>query len=144
MIDRNFKRAKLIKHRTYVENGYVLLELAYRIWYKDGSIKRLHIPKIELPLLSLCPPDIITERWAYSDETYIPATNKLLVREIKNTKYRIPGADGRLAELSDTTKYVFVIEKEPDPVEMTVEEIEKALGKKIKIIGDKNKGVKQS
>lgn len=140
MIDMNFKRAELVGHRTYVEDERVLLELAYRIWYKDGSIKRLHIPKIELPLSSSCPPDIITERWGYSDETYIPSTDKLLVRQIKNTKYRIPGTDGRLVELSDTTKYVLVTEKEPDPVEMTVEEIEKALGKKIKIIGDKNKG----
>lgn len=144
MIDRNFKRAELIKHRTYVENGELLLEIAYRIWYKDGSIKRLHIPKIELPLSFSCPPNIITERWAYSDETYIPATDKLLVRQINNTKYRIAGVDGRLAELSDTTKHVFIIEKEPDPVEMTVGEIERALGKKIKIIEDKNDEVKQS
>ena len=142
MIDRNFKRAELIKHRTYVENGHVLLELAYRIWYEDGSIAKLHIPKIELPLSSACPPNIITKSWAFSDEAYIPATDKLLVLETKDIKYRIPGADGRLEGLSGTNKYFFVIEKEPDTVEMTVEEIEKALGKKIKIIGDKNKGGK--
>ena len=142
MIDRTIKRAKLIKHRTYVENGALLLELAYRIWYKDGSIQRLHIPKIELPLSPSCPPNIITGTWAYSDETYIPATDKLPIRQINNTKYRILGVDGLPTELSDTTKYVFVIEKEPEPVEMTIEEIEKALGKKIKIIGDRNEGVK--
>lgn len=140
MIDMNFKRAELVGHRTYVEDERVLLELAYRIWYEDGSIAKLHIPKIELPLSSSCPPDIITKSWTFYDETYIPSTDKLLVRETKDIKYRIPGADGRLEELSDTNKYFFVIEKEPDPVEMTVEEIEKAIGKKIKIIGDKNKG----
>ena len=34
--------------------------------------------------------------------------------------------------------YLEIQDKEPDPVEMTIEEVEKKLGKKIKIVSKKN------
>ena len=47
---------------------------------------------------------------------------------------------GKEIRLSDYSKscYLELTDREPDPVEMTIEEVEKKLGKKIKIVSKKN------
>lgn len=136
---KNVKRSELIKHRTYTtsKSDKLLLELVYRIWYADGSIERFHIPKIELPLRIDCVPDICNDSSAYSDEWYIPTKEDLPILPIGDMVYTVEGATGEVIDATDTTVYVSVREKEADPVEMTIEQIEKKLGMKIKIVGEK-------
>lgn len=136
---KDVKGSELIKHRTYAtsKSGNLLLELVYRIWYADGSIERFHIPKIELPLKIDCMPDICDESSAYLNECYIPTKEDLPILPIGDMMYTVEGTNGEVIDAADTTLYVRVKEKEADPVEMTIEQIEKKLGMKIKIVGEK-------
>ena len=134
---KEVKRSELIKHRTYTtsKSDKLLLELVYRIWYADGSIERFHIPKIELPLGMYHVPDICNESLPYSKKSYIPTKEDLPILPIGDMVYTVEGVTGEVIDAVDSTLYVSVREKEADPVEMTIEQIEKELRKKIKIVG---------
>ena len=68
---KDVKRSELIKHRTYTtsKSDKLLLELVYRVWYTDGSIERIHIPKIELPFSIDHQPNIRCDRAARSQDS---------------------------------------------------------------------------
>lgn len=154
-------KVKLLKHRTYLEKGEenILMELVYKVYYSDGSIDRKHIPKLCLPFSVNAAPEIedyygmpfdviygspsqpcelLTAR-EVSPVYYTEGCERFSLRPIGNTKFDINGRDGKPIHFGPNSSvcYVVVQEKDADPVEMTVEEIEKKLGTKIKIVGNK-------
>lgn len=148
--DINIKSSALVKHRTYTDKSdknagsSLFLELVYRVWYMDGSIERVHIPKIELPFSINHPPAITNDIWRTLDEFndiwYIETEEKIPIHPVGNMNYRVADKNGKEYEVADTTTIITIKEKEADPVEMTIEQIERELGKKIKIVKEKEEG----
>lgn len=141
---RQVRSSALIQHKTYIDKNSgnnLFLELVYRIWYDDGSIERFHIPRIKLPLSINNPPDItgLVESMplATIEKEYIKTEGELPILPIGDLPYMIDNNNGESIEAPDTAKTIRVREKEASPVEMTVEQIERELGRKIKIVGGK-------
>ena len=140
-------KVELLKCRAYLEEKYdrILMELLYRVHFDDGSVKRYYFPKVGTPFRKSSVPIVSTKRSGY------PYCGKTICLEglfadvplfpIGDSKFdRLLDGNGmeiNLGAHSDEC-YLEIQDKEPDPVEMTIEEVEKRLGKKIKIVSKKN------
>lgn len=140
-------KVELLKCRAYLEEKYdrILMELLYRVCFDDGSVKRYYFPKVGTPFRKNSGPIISTE--THTDPNYGTRTffKGLLadvpVFPIGNSKFdRLLDKNGKEIKLSNYSEscYLELTDKEADPVEMTIEEVEKKLGKKIKIVSKKN------
>lgn len=125
--------AELIKHRTYVEEKNqknILLELTYRVKYQDGSIERIHLPKICLPFKVDFPPEVTRDEWINTTErtrAYVKGEDEIELLPIGNTNFGIKDVNGDPIEEISGLCCVSVQEREADPVEMTLEEVEKKI-----------------
>lgn len=137
------KKIELLKYRTYLDEEYerILIELLYRVHFDDGSVKRYYFPKVGTPFRKSSVPIVSTKRCEY------PYCGKTICLEgllddvplfpIGDSKFdRLLDGNGmeiNLGAHSDEC-YLEIQDKEPDPAEMTLEEVERRLGKKVKIV----------
>ena len=141
------KNVELLRCRTYTEEKYdrILMELLYRVYFDDGSVKRYYFPKVGSPFRKDSAPVFTKSAWIdpeFGTNVFIAGSQEEFpVFPIGNSKFdRIFDKTGKEIRLSDYSKSccLELTDKEPDPVEMTIEEVEKKLGKKIKIVSKKN------
>lgn len=141
------KGVELLRCRAYTEEKYdrILMELLYRVYFDDGSVKRYYFPKVGSPFKKDSPPIFAKRTWIdpeHGTNVFIEGSQKEFpVFQIGNSKFdRLLDKTGKEVKLSNYSKscYLELTDKEPDPVEMTIEEVEKRLGKKIKIVSKKN------
>lgn len=141
------KNVELLRCRTYTEEKHdrILVELLYRVYFDDGSVKRYYFPKVGSPFRKDSAPIFTKSTWIdpeFGTNVFIAGSKEEFpVFPIGNSKFdRICDKTGKEIRLSDYSKscYLELTDKEPDPVEMTIEEVEKKLGKKIKIVSKKN------
>lgn len=141
------RSVELLRCRTYTEEkcDRILTELLYRVYFDDGSVKRYYFPKVGSPFRKDSVPVFTKSTWIdpeFGTNVFIEGSQEELpVFPIGNSKYdRIFDKTGKEIRLSNYSKsyYLELTDREPDPVEMTIEEVEKKLGKKIKIVSKKN------
>lgn len=141
------KCVELLRCRAYTEEKYdrILIELLYRVYFDDGSVKRYYFPKVGSPFKKDSPPIFTKSTWIdpeHGTNVFIEGSREEFpVFQIGNSKFdRLLDKTGKEVKLSNYSKscYLELTDKEPDPVEMTIEEVEKRLGKKIKIVSKKN------
>ena len=141
------KGVELLRCRAYTEEKYdrILTELLYRVYFDHGSVKTYYFPKVGSPFKKDSPPIFTKSTWIDPERgtnVFIQGSQEEFpVFQIGNSKFdRLLDKTGKEVKLSDYSKscYLELADKEPDPVEMTIEEVEKRLGKKIKIVSKKN------
>lgn len=117
----------LINYDLYKENGRLWLYLKYRIEDNDKTLEVV-IPKVDLKCIPIKPEylacNVEYRSYAFPDDAYII---------INSGRFGIDLGD------TEEVKNVFFTEKvlEEKRKEMTLEEIEKKLGYKIKIVSEK-------
>lgn len=125
------KNVKLLDKEVIEENGQLYLSLKYLYEAMDG-IHELHIPRVALNILTKEIPDYRRENNMFygTDESYIcvPGHNY----DLNPATLDVINKFGEIVTIQKA-KYVEVLVKE-NQVEMTIEEIEKKLGHKIKIV----------
>ena len=140
-------KVELLKCRAYLEEKYdrILMELLYRVHFDDGSVKRYYFPKVGSPFKKDSVPVFRKSTWIdpeFGTNVFIEGPQEEFpVFPIGNSKFdRIFDKTGKEIRLSDYSKscYLELTDREPDPVEMTIEEVEKKLGTKIKIVSKTN------
>ncbi len=121
----DMNRIQLVAIRVNSEDdGIFTFSLKYRVAYKDGKIEEIEFPRVTNPFYTHY---IAIHQEPWDDkhiETLSQCTLKMADDKEKGIKYCIAQK----------------IIKEADPVEMTMDEIEAALGKRVKIV---NKGDKK-
>lgn len=141
------KGVELLRCRAYTEEKYdrILMELLYRVYFDDGSVKRYYFPKVGSPFKKDSPPVFTKSAWIdpeFGTNVFIEGSQEEFpVFPIGNSKFdRIFDKTGKEIRLSNYSKscYLELTDREPDSVEMTIEEVEKKLGKKIKIVSKEN------
>ena len=141
------KGVELLRCRTYTEEKYdrILMELLYRVYFDDGSVKRYYFPKVGTPFRKDIMPIFTKSSWIdpeFGTNVFLEGLQEEVpVFPIGNSNFdRIFDKTGKEIKLSNCSKscYLELTDKEPDPVEMTIEEVEKRLGVKIKIVSKKN------
>lgn len=135
-VKNHFKaeNAKLVDATVYqVENGTWYMELQYE--YEDESgIHRRYYPKVEFPFFygKLPPEEFSSDRFGRDELTISLITNEVAV-------YRRNFCNPMTGQLMKDVCIIDNLVKPVDPAhEMTVEEIEKKLGYKIKIVTKEN------
>ena len=125
MIDtKDIDTIKLVGVRVNSEDdGVFTFSLKYRVAYKDGKIEEIEFPRVTNPFYEHSI-EIHQEPWL---QKYIETKPQSILKSVWD----------------DNIGYSIIIQKvikEADPVEMTMDEIETALGKRVKIV---NKGDKK-
>lgn len=135
-VKNHFKaeNAKLVDATVYqVENGTWYMELQYE--YEDESgVHRRYYPKVEFPFFcgKLPPEEFSSDRFGRSELTI-----GLFTREV--AVFRGNFSNPMTGQLMKDVCIIDNLVKPADPAhEMTVEEIEKKLGYKIKIVTKEN------
>lgn len=137
------EKIELLRCRAYLEEKYnrVLMELLYRVCFDDGSVKRYYFPKVGSPFKKDSMPIVVTDKWAdpnYGTRTFLDGlASEVPLFPIGNSKLdRVLYKNGKEVKLNNCSEscYLELTDKEADPVEMTIEEVEKRLGIKIKIV----------
>lgn len=121
----NNKKVELIKLELREDDNRFFLHAAYQIEHNDGSIEEYDIPNIKVPLSKGDFPSVEIEHGTMCHS--------------QNDICRIGTDDSLLRVFPDKNGQVMKSKriKEPDPKEMTMEEIEKKLGYPIKIVKEK-------
>lgn len=131
----NVKKAKLIDVKPYQDNDRWYIRLIFEYEMNNGDQFKLEIPKMELPLDQLYLPDIISRYNSLNRDTYIH------MRYIDiDGRPCISLQKGKINEIADLSKngdsYYYAIKQISK--QMTIEEIEKELGYKIKIVSNED------
>lgn len=108
--DENIVNVELVGFSFYKESNCLYCDLAYDVVFGNGSIERLRIHKVNT--------EIKTDLFALSTD------------RIRNSIHW----NNRLMQFDN---YVVDIIKDADPIEVTIEEIEKKFGRKVKIVDKK-------
>ena len=108
------------------ENGDCYLSLKYEVEYSDASIARYTFPAVYLPI----------SKYQFSISDYCLDITRLDCGfgDLPLNKGRVKTQKGKTVK---DVYYVKEIIKEAQPKEMTLDEIEKQLGHKVKIINKK-------
>ena len=137
------KKIELLKCRAYLEEKYdrILMELLYRVHFDDGSVKRYYFPKVGTPFKKDSMPIVTVDKWAdpnYGTRIFFEGLlSDVPLFPIGNSKTdRLFDGKGREIKLNNYSEscYLELTDKEADPVEMTIEEIEEKLGIKVKVV----------
>lgn len=138
--DCNFKSTKLLSARIDrdSDNNSRYLRLTYECIDKNGNEYMVVIPKICLPFINTNAFPWICENRSYdseiSDDMYIQlADDKLEILTSSGTVYDY---NGKAVEYTDE-KMIVIPKKNDIPKKMTLSEIEKELGYKIKLVEEK-------
>ena len=125
------KSAKLYKEK---DNYYIDVSYLYE---DDRVIKELNIPKIALPLTTYSQL-VIDAAWDHDDFLTDMRGMRMYDFPVRTVRYLRIGSDGCRLRIygKEGIYYTEKIIKEKTQ-EMTIEEIEKKLGHKIKIVGKK-------
>ena len=133
-VKNNLKSEKLVDATTYqVEDGTWYMELQYE--YEDESgVHRRYYPKVEFPFFcgKLPPEEFSSDRFGRSELTIGLFTNKVAVFR-GNFLNPVTGQ-----KMHDVCVIDNLVKPAAPAHEMTIEEIEKELGYKIKIINKEN------
>lgn len=140
------KCVELLKCRAYTEERYerILMELLYRVHFDDGSVKRYYLPKVGSPFKKDSMPLLKEGTWidpVFGTNVFLEGLQEQVpLFPIGNSKFdKILDGEGKEIKLNNypDSRYFEIPDKKPDLVEMTIEEVEKELGKKIKIVSEK-------
>lgn len=128
MLDRTIKEVKI-----YEEKGFQFLSIRYLI-EDDTSVKEFHLPKVRLPIEYA---DLNHEYNQLGSNTRYDTVNLVLPgKELEvQTGDATFHVDGRIEKYKEVKYACKVIEEKTK--DMTIEEIEKKLGHKIKIVNKK-------
>lgn len=108
--DENIVGVELVRFSFYEENNCLYCDLTYDVVFENGMIERLRIRKANT--------DIKIDQFTLSSDG---------TRNAIHWINRLMWFDNYTAEIL----------KEPDPIEVTIEEIEKKFGIKVKIVDKK-------
>lgn len=126
------KNVQLTEITPYIAGGSTYLRLIYR-YEDDKGVHAYIIPKASLPFSEHSLPDVKTPTFSesnYSEPPYIWCSDTMFLEEAVCELAIERGIKGRA--------YVFDIITEPAIHEMTLKEIEKELGYKVKIVNKEN------
>lgn len=141
------KNVELLRCRTYTEEKYdrILMELLYRVHFDDGLVKRYYFPKVGSPFKKDSMPILTEGTWidpVFGTNVFLKGLQEEVpLFPIGNSKFdKLLDGEGKEIKLNNypDSRYFEIPDKKPDSVEMTLEEVEKELGKKIKIVSEKN------
>ena len=139
----NVKNVELLKCRTYTEEKYdwILMELLYRVCFDDGSVKRYYFPKVGTPFKKDSMPILTESAWidpVFGTDVFLEGLQeKVPLFPIGNSRFdEILDGEGKEIKLNNypNSRYFEIPDREPDPEEMTLEEVERRLGIKVKIV----------
>lgn len=135
-IKNNFKaeNVKLVDATAYQdENGTWYMELQYEYEYEDESgVHRRYYPKVEFPFFcgKLPPEEFSSDRFSRDELTISLFTNEVAV-------FRGNFSNPMTGQIMSDVRVIDNLIK-PAFHEMTIEEIEKELGYKVKIVNKEN------
>lgn len=127
---KDIKNIKLKDYQIYEEAGSLHLSLVYSYEAEDGE-HELYLPKVKLGMYIDKIPNLITE-CCRNPEVYAEFGSKQF--QLLRKKITVSDKFGNTHDIFGLYADCLVKEKK---VEMTLEEIEKKLGHKIKIVSDK-------
>lgn len=129
------EKSEIKNIRLYEENGRYYLSLNY-IYEDDNSIKEFEIPKVKLPFSKNSFLNIKSDYY----DSYGRVDHYLIVN---NANFELCRAECSMEGVFGEHEFVFkTIEKKA--TEMTISEIEKRLGYKIKIVSEDKKESKNA
>ena len=136
-------KVELLKCRAYLEEKYdrILMELLYRVHFDDGSVKRYYFPKVGSPFKKDSMPILTEGTWidpVFGTNVFLEGLQEEVpLFPIGNSKFdKILDGEGKEIKLNNypNSRYFEIPDKKPDSVEMTLEEVERRLGIKVKIV----------
>ena len=113
------------------DTGVFLLHAKYRVDHADGSIEVVDIPNIVLPFCMHCLPSLHANNFWYDSDK---STNQSPLKLYGDFGF---GDSVIIPEKGTDIFYTQTVVKEPTCQEMTLDNIEKALGHPIKIVTKK-------
>lgn len=128
----NARNIKLLSKTCYEQYGHLYLELVYEYENESGKYK-LIIPKIDLEICTERLPKFSQES-GFINPRYIADLGGIHY-DLCSTDVRCRDKDGKLRYVPDSSYVTVLLEEKKH--EMTLEEIEKKLGYKVKIVSEK-------
>lgn len=122
---KNIQKVVLSNSEVFVDKNELFLRLEYNVFFKDGQILRYVFPKVFIKLRS--------DKFTLFHDTEL--ANLAVIERGGRSHASYPLEDD---DFNHKYRFMIKVIKEADePKEMTLGEIEKKLGYKVKIVNDK-------